>query len=611
MSNKLFQTLNVVNKPSRNGFSLSHRVNFTNKVGELLPIAHFDTMPGDDWSIEIDSFSRTSPADTDAAVQIREYFDVFFVPYRLLWKNAPAVHTQNTRNPVVATSPTSNLPVGSQTPCTSIRSLRENSTSGTILHKLGQYTNAFGYNRGMMANKLLNYLGYGYMDDEYAVKACSGQPLPSRHYSGPDLVSLYPLLSYQCIYYNFYRNSQWQDNQPYNYNVDYLSQDADVHFATGDSSWSEYWSNPTLFDLQYADYPKDLFFGFFPDTQYGDESTVKIDNDGTTIGSGYVTTNNGNQVFAQTQVANTSYLRQNTATGSPSTGTLMTSTPSSVINLDASFGILALRKAQFVQKYREIRGSGNQTYANLVRDTFGVDIPDALDTVPLYLGGHTSIIEFSEVVNTNLADGNSADIAGKGTGGSKSRRIRFKPKEHGCIMVIYHSQPVVDYALNSLHFDVVRTEADDFANPIFDKLGYQEIPTYFLDSTLNVSTNPTSSIGGTLGYTTRYFDYKTAVDRTLGDFRETRKTWLAPVNFDYLSNYLDSTKNLVINYNFFKINPGILDSIFSLKATPVSDASGNFKVDQIANRVSSDQIMVFANFNIGVVRPLDRDGLPY
>ena len=88
---KIFQDLNLRNNPKRNGFPLSHRVNFTAKVGEILPVDHFDVIIGDKWRIDLSNYTRTAPADTAAAVVIKEYFDVYFVPYRLTWKNSPAV----------------------------------------------------------------------------------------------------------------------------------------------------------------------------------------------------------------------------------------------------------------------------------------------------------------------------------------------------------------------------------------------------------------------------------------------------------------------------------------------------------------------------------------
>lgn len=611
---KIFQDLNLRNNPKRNGFPLSHRVNFTAKVGEILPVDHFDVIIGDKWRIDLSNYTRTAPADTAAAVVIKEYFDVYFVPYRLTWKNSPAVHTQNTKNPVSATSPYSNLPVGSHTPQFDFYNYYPFTPRGaveTIIYRLGQKTNEFGYNRGAMSAKLMNHLGYTYFSIDNITDAVGSlNPSKSKQYWGPRYLSLYPLLAYQCIYYNMFRNSQWQDNVPYNYNVDYLSQNALVSFdlSSTSSEWQEYWDNPTLFDLQYANYPKDLFFGFFPDAQYGDEATVSVEGSVQVLGGNKTVRAGVGPAESAVYVKDGTSLHYRDANGDSVRGNMHVSLDVQNPTFESSFGILELRKAQALQKYKEIRGSGNQSYGTLIQKIFGVSVPDTLDTVPLYLGGYSSEVKFSEVVNTNLVGSNDADIKGKGIGGSRNNRvIEFEPKENGCIMILYHAQPVVDYALDALHFDVVRTEADDFANPLFDQLGFQELPFYFLAS--SAFNNFSSGSVTTLGYTTRYFDYKCAVDRTLGDFRETSKTWLAPIDFDYLKQYTDSFGTIHLNYNFFKVNPAILDPIFSVQAAP-GDVVTPGELSP-GDTVDTDQLKIFANLDISVIRPLDRDGTPY
>ncbi|QXN75315.1 major capsid protein [Microvirus mar64] len=621
MADNLFQSLAVSNKPTRNGFDIGNKVNFTAKAGEILPIWHRDCIFGDEFRLSINHFTRTAPVDTAAATQIREYFDVFFVPYRILWKNAPQVHTQNTANPVVATSPTGNLPVGSSTPHFdyTLGYLGANgsvSVSRTVLGRLVSKANAFGYDRAVMSAKLMNHLGFPYISSARLKKLNSvgnynDPSVFGGFYSGPRYLSLYPLLAYQCIYYNFYRNTQWEENQPYNYNVDYLGNSTVVDFMSVAGS---YWDNPTIFDLQYSNYPKDLFFGILPDSQDGDPSSVEVDinSPSDTPFSFPLKSANGQSLNLTANPPTNSGLISSTNTPLTSGAVHTDVSPGALSDrLSGQFDILQFRKAQFLQKYREIRGSGQQDYKNLVKRLFDVDVPDTLSYQPYYLGGVSSTIKISEVENTNLIGDNQTLIKGKGTGSSTSDTIEFKCQEPGLIMVLYHAQPVIDYALTALHFDLTKTEADDFANPIFDRLGYQELPTYYLDSSLE-TPNPDDDVHpySFLGYTSRYFDYKTGVDMTLGDFRETSTTWLAPVNFDYLSDYVVNGQ-LMINANFFKVNPAILDPIFQLHAGFDIPSDELPSLDQEANYVTTDQLRVFSTINCSSIRPLDRNGLPY
>jgi hypothetical protein len=57
-----------------------------------------------------------------------------------------------------------------------------------------------------------------------------------------------------------------------------------------------------------------------------------------------------------------------------------------------------------------------------------------------------------------------------------------------------------------------------------------------------------------------------------------------------------STNGTGINYNFFKVNPSILDPIFAVNADSFWD---------------SDTFLINAAFDIRVARNLDYDGMPY
>ena len=205
------------------------------------------------------------------------------------------------------------------------------------------------------------------------------------------------------------------------------------------------------------------------------------------------------------------------------------------------------------------------------------------------------IVNIGEIDNTNLSANNSAIQRGKGLGTSSSDYFEFEAKEPGVIMCIYHCAPAIDYALNAFHFDVTKTHVDDFANPVFDKLGFQEFPVYYLDNSLNHNINSTPFIG----YTSRYFDYKTSVDMILGDFRESKKSFVAPLTPEYLIEFNSqdgSNYGFDLNSQFFKVNPKILDVIFNIQAN---------------DYVNTDQLYSSVRFEFHAVRNLDYIGLPY
>ena len=202
--NDLFKELNVSNQVSRNGFNLSSMTRFTAKCGELLPVYHKSVLPGDKFRMSVNSFTRTAPVQTAAFTKFKEYYDWFFVPYRVLGKQIPNVLAKNTKNPSIASSSTTNQPVGSQLPYVSLSEIfgsEERPDSKNYLKVLGSLKNEFGFSRGYLSAKLLNHLGYNYIDT-----ANLGYLFSNGNYKLPYRqnlnVTLLPLMAYQKIYYD-------------------------------------------------------------------------------------------------------------------------------------------------------------------------------------------------------------------------------------------------------------------------------------------------------------------------------------------------------------------------------------------------------------------------
>ncbi len=595
--NNLFKELDVSNKVSRNGFNLSNVNRFTAKCGELLPVYHKAVIPGDKFRMSVNSFTRTAPVQTAAFTKFKEYYDWFFVPYRLLGKQIPQILAKNVKNPPIASSSTSNQPVGTQLPFVNLNEIYGISSEGPrYLRNLGQFTNEFGFNRAHLSAKLLSYLGYCYFSDDQVTEllGTGNYRLP---YEKNLRVSLLPLMAYQKIYYDFYRNTQWEDNVPYNYNVDYMGTDAHFYVqpTMSGGSLNPYYDNPTLFDLRYANYPKDLFMGLLPNSQYGDEAVMEVDYNET---ASFVNLETSAGERVQVGEGNVNNMEAQHAIEGKN-GSDLTYQSSLGVNLvkgmealKGSISVLEARKARALQKYKEILGSGDLDYQTIIRKIFNVNIPDTLADHCQYLGGSSFVVSISEVENTNLNDSQSAIQRGKGVGSGNGDMVDFESKEYGVVMCIYHVAPIIDYALTGVHFDVTKVDADDYPNPVFDNLGYVEFPTHYLtNAPLGAEEVPANF----LGYTTRYFDSKTSVDVTNGDFRVSLKDWISPLDDDYLMkrpNHIYTE----LDYTFFKINPSVCDRIFGVN---------------VNEKVNTDQFRVSATFNVNAVRNLNYLGVPF
>lgn len=547
------------NKTSRNGFDLSFKKNFTAKAGELLPVMVKEVLPGDSFKINLKSFTRTQPINTAAFARIREYYDFYFVPYDLLWNKANTVLTQMYDNPQhsVSMNPTDNFVLSGTMPSITASGLAKYLVN---VNDSGEESNYFGYNRALCSAKLMEYLGYG----NFYRYAKGDQFTWDEHPLLNNIkFNIFGFLAYQKIYADYYRDSQWERVSPSTFNVDYMdgatSDNSIEPYLDGDSS-SDIITNYNLFDLRYCNWQKDLFHGLVPHQQYGVSAVVQTSD---------------------------------AVAGSPS-----------------EFSILALRQAEFLQKWKEITQSGNKDYKDQIEKHWGVSAGDALSEMCTYLGGISSSLDINEVVNSNITGDNAADIAGKGTGVANGY-INFNAGgKYGVIMCIYHCLPMLDYTADLLESAFTKVNAADYAIPEFDRIGMEAVP-------LAKMINPLKTDGGLnftpfasliLGYAPRYIDYKTSVDSSIGGFRDTLKNWVISYSNASICNQLSSSSPsgpvlpglepsvAPMNYTFFKVNPNCLNPLFAVA---------------VNSEISTDNFLCSSFFDIKVVRNLDTDGLPY
>lgn len=628
MASNLFSFGDVRNHPHRSGFDLSRRICFTSKAGELLPVYYKLVYPGDKFQIRHQLFTRTQPVNTAAYTRIREYLDWYFVPLRLINKNLPQALMNMQDNPVQASGIGVNKVVTNDIPWTALgndgagqgvrglASFLQYMYEGAYDKKLSPVLNFFGFNAGTCGAKLAMMLRYGnFISSSYtgASKSFGLSTSPDFSllaYNTAYSVNVIPFAAYQKIYADHFRFSQWEKNEPYTYNFDWYSGgNVFASFAPGYSdSLKEYVSGNNLFTLRYANWPKDLFMGVMPNSQLGDVSVVDVlptssdspnligDVVGVTVGNvnatGLIAMNGTNEpgVFNM-RPAHT-----------PDTNTVLRAVISNP-SLQASFSVLQLRMAEAVQRYREVSQVADQTARDQIYAHFGVTLSPALSDTCFRIGGSASNIDISEVVNTFLGPDTEteANIKGKGVGTGQGG-TSFSSDEYGILMAIYHIVPLLDYVITGQPQDLLYTNTADLPFPEFDSIGMQSLHfgRFFNHKSLAFNSDPTGSV---MGYVPRFIDLKTDYDEVYGAFRSTLKSWVAPLDPDYLSRWLsstilpgESTPVYSLNYGFFKVNPSVLDSIFKVNADSSMD---------------TDQFLSSLYLDIKAVRNFDYDGMPY
>lgn len=611
---------NLQNHPHRSGFDIGRKNAFTAKVGELLPVYWDISMPGDKYKFDVEYFTRTQPVETSAYTRLREYFDFYAVPLRLLWKSAPSVLTQmQDVNQIQALSLVENMSLGTYLPSLPLHLL------SSFLYRLNGSTynpgagtprlNMFGFNRGDLSFKLLSYLGYGNFiaedpssDNRWwstsLKKDSSSLSNYTQRYIQNNYVNIFPILAYQKIYQDFFRWSQWENANPSSYNVDYFTGTSAYLVTDVPASDVDYWKSDTMFDLKYCNWNKDMLMGVLPNSQFGDVAVIDLELSDNSPKVGFKTTDNkfisAVNGTPLTSVSNPIGLKP---FGTVSGSTILAGAPliSDLSALQSQFSVLALRQAEALQRWKEISQSGDSDYREQIRKHFGVNLPQALSNMCTYIGGISRNLDISEVVNNNLAsEKDTAVIAGKGVG-TGSGSFTYTTNEHCVVMCIYHAVPLLDYTLTGQDGQLLVTDAESLPIPEFDNIGMEVLPMS------QIFNSPRASIVNLFnaGYNPRYFNWKTKLDVINGAFTTTLKSWVSPVTESLLSGWFGSGYNegdadpdtkVVLNYKFFKVNPSVLDSIFGVNVDSTWD---------------TDQLLVNSYIGCYVARNLSRDGVPY
>lgn len=562
----------------RSSFDLSSKKLFTAKIGEILPCYWQIAIPGNKYRISSDWFTRTVPVNTAAYTRIKEYYDFYAVPLRLISRALPQAFTQMTNYMTSAASNTSNTEMLTSVPNTtlSLLSLSLQTINGQDVLDDAGLPYVYG------ASKILDMLGYGsFLSSTNAAKALitktylgttpedTYNPLV---YSVSQTVNLLPLLAYQKIYYDFFSDSQWEKHLAYSYNVDYWDGKTQLTLS------------PEMLQLRYANYPKDYFMGMLPSSQYGSVAVLPSSLDSSRASNTLLLSNSTSTTFSYFNNPNggTSLV----ASGSNNSGNVR----GGVLNSDLS--ALSIRATEYLQRWKEVVQFSSKDYSDQMAAQFGIKAPEYMGNHAHYIGGWTNVININEVLNTNLeAAGSQAVVAGKGVGSASGHTLTYDcGAEHQVIMCVYHAVPMVDWNLTGQNPQLTVTAITDFPQPAFDQLGMQPVPA------LNLHNNPSRSVSGSIGYNLRYWQWKSNIDTVHAAFRSgmAYQSWSAPIDgWDIL------TSSGSWSYQSMKVRPQQLNSIFE------SQVSGQ------NCSVAYDQLLCNVNFQVYAVQNLDRNGLPY
>ena len=567
--------------PPRSGKDLSHRKVFSIKAGELLPILCEECIPEDYFEIDAAALVRSlTPLQTAAFVRCKVHLDFFFVPMTSIWRNFDAFYYQRQDNY------TSYKQGNNYEPNITLRELVAAKNLGNVNATHGIRDSVAG------RSKILDLLGYG------AWYTVNNSDMLENGFYGPiatkSLTAL-PLFAYNRIFNLHYRNA-WLDEP----NADDIrSMSADCLDCSTYLDSLVYSANsltdnpeiPGILQMHYHQYKQDLFQGLLPSQQFGVVSSIDIS------GRPFIHTTAG--VALGSRVLSTYANGELSVSSSATDGSVPSSwkAGNAFMDINSAFDVVTLRKAIAMQKWKEYNARAGWKAGQQQKAMFGVgEASDRVHDVE-YIDSYQFPIMIDEVVQhtpsvsvegvTTVATA-LGDLGGKAIGIGNGHKIKFDVgKRWGYLMCIAYILPESEYNSSMIDKMLVRSTPDQHYMPAFANLGLE--PVFKFE--LNAGGNPTV-FDSTIGFTTRYHDYKTRVDKVYGDFRATKP----------LQHWVSSRRDLqdianqgILPVSYLYVNPSVLDTVFY----SVSDGT-----------LDTDQFMINCNFDVKAVRSMSDLGLP-
>lgn len=462
-----FTHVEIPNNPVSR-FNLSHDLKLSFRLGEIVPTALVETLPGDKFNISVENMLRFAPLISPVMHKVHVTTHWFFVPNRIMWNNFDKWITGDleVEAPYILVN---QVEVGS----------------------------------------LLNYMG-----------------LPVGAYPKIKKILLLPLLAYIHVYNEYYRDQ----NLVALLNTDVVSGDNTTAFLpifnqrplkrawqhdyfTSCLPWAQK-GDAVQVPLTFAnDIPVDYTFDPAGGLSQNTGRWVRADN-GQGTPSGDVNSVTGPPPFANGGVQ----VGGQYAAYDPF-GTLTVDIQSDAVDINT------LRRAFALQKWLERNARGGTRYTENILAHFGTKSSDARLQRPEYIGGTKQNMVISEVLSTVEATTTpQGNMAGHGISIGGGNRFDYYCEEHGIIIGMVNVQPDTAY-FQGIHRMFKRHDRLDYAWPIFANIGEQEVYTeelYAYSDTDNA----------VFGYIPRYSEYRYLNSRVAGEMSTNLDFWHMARKFD-------------------------------------------------------------------------------
>lgn len=479
----------------RNEIDLSSRVVSTIDFGQVQPVFARETVPGDQWHINIGQFCRLSPMPVPTFAGMKMSTRAFYVRFRSAWKGWDDFYAQRAYvNEAGQDIYYSKVPTFTNSEFIS----QFSSMSHLCKDVTGQQDVPVDMTYRLPTRTIDLQLTY---DGRKCLNTLRGLGYSFNWtYEDNTEMSMLPLLCYFRAFYDYYLPSKYTNTH-----------DLREIFANPNPDLQSV-MNLFYYDVFTAFFDNDYFTASWtnPNTPTNDANhTQFVLSDPSPLSPGepsYATANFSNQNSGQNGLAFLNVI--------PSRPRI------------TQYGLDALNA---VYSWGMRKGLGGNRYFETIFSQFGIKLPDVQVNRSIYLGSNDSVVQISDVMSTADTAGagevsNLGAYAGKGIAYSENGKISCECNDFGMIIILSHLVPETGY-VQGRNREIMHKSVLDFFNPEFDRLGMQpvrndELYADFTDGTMFASGQSHGGRpDGIFGYTPQYSEYKKGIDLLNGDFR--------------------------------------------------------------------------------------------